>query len=115
MVILADGRWGSGHSGCNPPHGILHILDTSDLKAIHDVATFKLPETSSCDLESKRFFQANDIAVKGNLDISDPANPVEVGAFRSPNSLGPWLSDVAMYGDHVLATTVWSPGMYILR
>jgi len=128
LVILADGRWGTKRSGCNPPHGILHILDTSDLESIHEVSTFELPESSSCDPQSREFFQANDLAVRDNLvysvwlngglhvvDISDPANPVEVGAFRSPNSLNPWLSDVALYGDHVLATTVWGSGMYILR
>ena len=138
LVILADGRWGRGGRGCNPKHlvggvrdmghGILHILDTSDLESIHEVSTFELPESYRCDPESEELFQANDLAVRDNLvysvwlngglhviDISDPANPVEVAAFRSPNSLSPWLSDVAMYGDHVLATTLWSPGMYILR
>ena len=68
-----------------------------------------------------------DMVVKGNLvyttwmagglrviDISDPARPVEVGKLiLSPGS--PHLSDVAMYGDVVLATEIWSEGLYILR
>ena len=45
------------------------------------------------------------------VDISDPANPVEVGRFgRTVN-----LSDIALLGtDLVVATTVWGSGLYIL-
>ena len=71
--------------------------------------------------------EATDIVVKGDLvystwmggglraiDISDPANAVEVGKFiLSPGS--PWLSDVAVYGDVVLATEIWNAGLYLLR
>ena len=46
------------------------------------------------------------------VDISDPANPVEVGAF----GFGLDLSDIALVGDdYVVATRVWGSGMHILR
>ena len=124
-VILADGSWGlkSSSSGC----GTLHILDISDPAAIHEISEFALSESSSpnkCGRDPWIF--ATDVAVRGNtvystwmgggvraIDISDPANPVEVGQFLPTG--GP-LSDVALLGDHyVVATTVWGPGLYILR
>ena len=72
--------------------------------------------------------KATDMVVKGNLvystwmegglrviDISEPAKPIEVGKLiTTPKT--PWLSDVALYGDVVLATTIWDPAaLYILR
>jgi len=56
--------------------------------------------------------------LKGGLhvaDISDPANPVEVGEFRSPDNKGPLLSDVALYGDYALASAVWGSGLYVVK
>jgi len=129
LLILADGSWGGTSEPCGH-HGRLHILDISDLSSIRELSTFKIAESDTCFEKTRpsQHYQATEIVVKGNLvystwlngglhviDISDPANPVEVGAFRSPNSLNPPLSDVALYGDHVLATTVWWSGMYILR
>ena len=78
------------------------------------------------------------MAIRGNLvystwleggvqliDISDPANPAKVGGFFSPAKKGRFLfipspekaalSDVALFGDYAVATTVWGPGLYILR
>ena len=119
-VVLADGSWGqaSGSSGC----GILHILDTSDPAAIHKISEFALPESSSpgkCG--NNPFYFATDVAIRRNtvystwmgggvraIDISDPANPVEVGQFLPTG--GPY-SDVAFLGDHyVVATVVWGAG-----
>jgi len=138
LVILADGRWGrlGGRSReCTPPHGVLHILDTSDLDSIHEVSTFELPESGLCEPGFRNeWYQANDMEVIGDLvysvwlsgglhviDISDPMNPVEVGEFRpaavtiDERTEVPKLSDVAMYGDHAIATTVWWSGLYVLR
>ena len=127
LVILADGRWAVEE--CTG-YGRLHILDISDLSAIHEVGVFKIAESDDCfsGRRTAPLFQATDIAVKGDLvystwlrgglhvaDISDPSNPVEVGAFRSPDGIGPWLSDVALYGDYALATTVWWSGLYVVR
>ena len=128
LVILADGRWQNNSDGCSG-HGRLHFLDISDLSAIRELSTFKIAESDTCFTKGDApFYQATDIAVKGDLiystwlkgglhviDISDPSNPVEVGEFRSPDKEGPWLSDVALYGDFVVASTVWWSGMYILR
>ena len=80
------------------------------------------------------FYHATDMALRGNLvystwltgglhviDISDPSNPVEVAEFRSPAGACPFeaphaaLSDVALYGDYVLTTTVWEARMHILQ
>ena len=72
--------------------------------------------------------EATDMVVNGNLvystwmegglrviDISDPANPFEVGEFIS-SPTNPWISDVALHGDAALAATIWGPaGLYILR
>ena len=68
---------------------------------------------------------ATDLAIRGNMvystwlrggvraiDISDPANPVEVGSFTAARN----LSDVALLGDdYLVATEVWNEGMVILR
>ena len=130
LVILADGRWGAWGGWTWSGYGRLHILDISDLSAIHEVGVFKIAESDDCfaDTKTAAHFQATDIAVKGNLvystwlrgglhvaDISDPSNPVEVGEFRSPDGIGPWLSDVALYGDYALATTWWWSGLYVVR
>ena len=124
-VVLADGSWGqkTGSSGC----GILHILDTSDPAAIHKISEFTLSESSSRSRCSNNpFFFATDVAIRENtvysswmgggvraIDISDPANPLEVGRFIAP---GRSLSDVACLGDHyVVATKIWGSGLYVLR
>ncbi|MFQ5874170.1 MAG: LVIVD repeat-containing protein [Dehalococcoidia bacterium] len=128
LVIFADGSWGIDSEPCGH-HGRLHVLDISDLSAIRELSTFKIAESDACfTTGTEQHYQATDIAVKGDLvystwlkgglhviDISDPTNPVEVGEFRSPDKEGPWLSDVALYGDFVITTTVWWSGMYILR
>ena len=49
------------------------------------------------------------------IDISDPTKPVEVGRFDSPQEETPWLSDLALYGDLVVTSTVWWSGLYIVR
>jgi hypothetical protein len=112
-VVFADGSWEDG--AC----GILHILDTSDLTAIEKVSEFALPESSGgCGSI------ATDVVIRGDMvystwldggvravDISDPINPVETASFQRG-----WLSDVALLGEeHVLASTVWDAGMYVLR
>ena len=124
LVVLADHSWEDGNCG------ILHILDTSNPAAITKISSFALPESSTdiCGVERDggRLFIATDVAIRGNLvystwlragvrvvDISDPANPVEVGAFLPDDAI---ISDVALLGDdHVVATQVWSSGMHILR
>ena len=118
IVAFTDGSWQRG--SCS----ILHILDTSDLGAIQELSTFELPASStlSCRM-SGNFVMATDLAIRENLvystwlgggvrtiDISDPTNPVEVAQFQTGN-----VSDVALLGtDLVVATNVWSSGMYIL-
>ncbi len=129
LVILADGGWGITPVECDLPHGILHVLDVSDLESIHEVSSFAIEETDVCDLRGKtRAFQAKDIVVRGDLvystwlagglrviDISDPTMPVEVGRFDSPQKETPWLLDLALYGDLVVTTTVWYSGLYVVR
>ena len=114
LVVLAD------HSWVNRKCGILHMLDTSNPAAISEISSFALPESSgNCGTI------ATDVAIRGNLvystwlrggvraiDISDPANPVEVGSFVDRNN----FSDIALLGDdYVVATHVWDAGMVILR
>jgi len=123
LVVLADHSWEGGKCG------ILHILDTSNPAAISEISSFALPESSTdgCKTRGSNYVIATDVAIRGNIvystwlsggvhavDISDPANPVEVGAFLLP--VGEFISDVALLGDdYVVATQVWSSGMYILR
>ena len=123
LVVFADG------SGPCRGKAALRILDVSDPNSIHEVSVFELPGSNRCYLWGRgNVGEATDMVVKGNLvystwmegglrviDISDPANPVEVGKFvSSPEK--PWLSDVALYGDVVLAATIWDPaGVYLLR
>ena len=124
LVVLADHSWGLGRSE-NEKCGILHILDTSNPAAINEISTFALPTSSSpgfCTGDGS-WVIATDLAIRGNLvystwlqggvraiDISDPTNPVEVAWLRISN-----ISDVALLGtDLVVATPVWSSGMYVL-
>jgi len=121
-VIFADGSGPCGQKAA------LRVLDASDPSSIHEVSVFELEGSDRCYLwEMADVGEATDMVVKGDLvystwmagglrviDISDPANPVEVGKFiLSPGS--PWLSDVAMFGDVVIATEIWNAGLYILR
>ena len=127
-VVLADGAWGekAGSSGC----GTLHILDTSDPAAIHEVSEFALPESSSPGKCGKNPFHfATDVAIRGDMvysawmgggvraiDISDPAHPVEKGWFIDPRATGTSLSDVALLDDdYVVATRVWGHKLFVLR
>ena len=119
IVAFTDGSWQAG--SCS----ILHILDTSDLGAIQELSTFELPASSdsACRTPGGNLVMATDVAIRGNLvystwlrggvlalDISDPMNPVQVASFQRGD-----LSDVALLGtDLVVATTVWSSGMYVL-
>ena len=123
LVVLADHSWGLGSE--NEKCGILHMLDTSNPAAISEISSFALPESSGAcaNVGNAGWFIATDLAIRGNLvhstwlrggvrtiDISDPTNPVQVAKFQREN-----LSDVALLGtDLVVATTVWSSGMYIL-
>ena len=125
LVVLADHGWSA------PDCGRLHILDTSNPTSIHKISEFALSESSDCG--PNRLFIATDVAIRENIvystwlkggvraiDIADPANPVEVGQFlprRTPFQAGdPILSDVALLGDdYVVATTVWTSGLYVLR
>ena len=114
IVAFTDGSWQRG--SCS----ILHILDTSDLGAIQELSTFELPRSSNFNCRNSL---ATDLVIRENLvystwlsggvrtiDISDPTNPVEVARFQTGN-----LSDVALLGtDLVVATNVWSSGMYVL-
>ena len=126
LVVLADHSWGLGVSE-NEKCGILHMLDTSNPAAINEISTFALPQSSSpsnCTGDGS-WVIATDLAIRGNLvystwlrggvraiDISDPANPVEVGSFVNGNN----LSDIDLLGDdYVVATHVWDDGMAILR
>lgn len=108
--------------------GRLHVIDISALDSMRRVSTVRLTESDICDSAGNKRPKTTDAVFKGNLvysvwlaqglkvfDVTDPANPVEVGKLISPQTAWPWLSDLAMYGDHVLATTVWAPGLYILR
>ena len=122
LVIFADGSGPCGQKAA------LRVLDASDPSSIHEVSVFELGGSDRCYLwGTENVGEAKDMVVKGNLvystwmggglrviDISDPVNPVEVEKFiLSPGS--PWLSDVALYSDVVLATEIWNPGLYILR
>jgi len=124
LVVLADHSWQSEKCG------ILHILDTSNPAAISKISSFALPASSTTACrpgDGGGLIIATDVAIRGNIvystwlwggvhavDISDPANPVEVGAFLL--DFGEVISDIALLGDdHVVATEVWSSGMYILR
>ena len=122
LVIFADGSGPCGQKAA------LRFLDVVDPSSIHEVSVFELGGSDRCYLwGSENVGQAKDMVVKGNLvystwmggglrviDTSDPVNPVEVGKFiLSPGS--PWLSDVALYGDVVLATEIWNEGLYLLR
>ena len=124
LVVLADHSWGLGTSS-NEKCGILHILDTSNPAAINEISTFALPQSSSpsdCAGDGN-WVIATDLAIRGNLvystwlqggvrtiDISDPTNPVQVAWLRISN-----ISDVALLAtEFVVATTVWSSGMYVL-
>ena len=132
LLIFADGSWEEGRDSR------LHILDISDLSSIREVSTVAFPEHRNLWPWSGRWSWAHDVAIRGNLvystwleggvqliDVSDPANPVKVGGFFSPAKKGrflfipspekPALSDVALFGDYAVATTVWGPGLYILR
>ena len=130
LLVLADGKFEGQTPQCGG-HGILHFLDISDLDSIREVSTFAIRESDLCP-GAPNFYQATDMAVKGNLvystwlkgglhvvDISDPANPVGVAEFRSPDKRGPWFSDVALYsdesGDYAIASTVWYHGLYVLK
>lgn len=120
LVVLADHSWEDGNCG------ILNILDTSNPAAISKISGFALPESSAdtCG-DGGSLVIASDVAIRGNLvystwlrggvraiDISDPANPVAVGAFID----GSDLSDIALLGDdYVVATEVWAAGMVILK
>ena len=113
LVIFADGSWERGRQSR------LHLLDISDLSAIHEVSTFGKTGTS---------YWAHDLAIRDNIvystwrrggvqaiDISDPADPVGVAQFFSPTREARNLSDVALFGDYAVATTAWGPGLYILK
>ena len=131
LVVLADHSW--ERTKC----GILHILDTSNLAAISEISSFALPESSGSlcggfELANPgglspipNLVIATDVAIRGNMvystwlsggvraiDISDPANPVEVGSFTD----GLNFSDIALVGDdYVVATHVWEAGMLVFR
>ena len=122
LVVFADGSGPCGQKAA------LRFLNVSDPSSIHEVSIFELGGSDRCYLwGNENVGEAKDMVVKGNrvystwmggrlrvIDISDPVNPVEVGKFiLSPGS--PWLSDVAMYGDVVLATEIWAEGLYLLR
>ncbi len=122
LVVFADGSGPCGQKAA------LRFLDVADLNSIHEVSVFELDSSDRCYLwGTENVGEAKDMVVKGNLvystwmggglrviDISDPVSPVEVGKFiLSPGS--PWLSDVALYGDVVLATEIWAEGLYLLR
>ena len=98
LVVLADHSWES--TKC----GILHILDTSNPAAISEVSSFALRESTS---QGCADFIATDVAIRGNMvystwlaagvraiDISDPANPVEVGRFLDGGN----FSDIDLVG-----------------
>ena len=122
LVVFADGS-----GPCGQKAG-LRLLDVSEPGSIREVSVFELAGSDRCYIwETSDVGEATDMVVKGNLvystwmagglrviDISDPADPVEVGKFvLSPGS--PWLSDVALFGDVVLATEIWNSGLYLLR
>ena len=122
LLVFADG------SGPCSQKAALRFLDVSEPSSIHEVSVFELAGSDRCYLwETADVDEATDMVVKGKLvystwmagglrviDFSDPANPVEAGKFiLSPGS--PWLSDVALFGDVVLATEIWNAGLYLLR
>ncbi len=118
LVIFADGSWERGRQSS------LHIIDISDLSAIQELSSIGFP----ADRATRTSYWAHDLAIRGDLvystwlrggvqaiDISDPTNPVRVAGFFSPNREARDISDVALFGDYAVATTVWGPGLYILK
>ena len=66
-------------------------------------------------------FQSNYVSGLRILDISDPANPVEVAYFdtvpygdNSPGFSGSW-SNYPYYGDGTVLVTSGAEGMFIVR
>ena len=95
LVVFADGSGPCGQKAA------LRFLDVSDPGSIQEVSVFELARSDRCYLwEMSDVGEAADMVVKGNLvystwmagglrviDISDPANPVEMGKFvLSPGS-----------------------------
>ena len=111
--------------------GRLHFLDISDLNSIQEISTFSIAQSDECirgPNNGSTMFTAWDLTLDGDLvystwlngglhvvDISDPAHPVEVGAFQAPDGIGPTLSDVALYGEYAVASSVWWHGLYSLK
>ena len=131
LLVFADGSWEGGRESR------LHILDISDLGEIREISTVDFPEHGGHLLRrwKNRWSWAHDLAIRGDLvystwleggvqliDISDPAHPVKLGGFFSPNDgilnkifEKSALSDIALFGEYAVATTVWGPGLYIVR
>jgi hypothetical protein len=126
LVVFADHSWGLNGGEGDGACGILHILDTANPAAISKISSFALPQSSGeCSGGDGNWIIATDLVIRGDMvystwlrggvravDISDPANPIEVGAYVDGNT----YSDIDLLGDdYVVVTPVWDSGMVILR
>ena len=110
LVILLDGTWEQGQEG------EVHLFNVSDPSNIRRAGRFDTQDNLG---------MAVDVAVRGDrvyttwlngavvvLDISNPSMPVEVGRVATSSD----VSDVALLGEsHVVASTVWWSGLYIME
>jgi choice-of-anchor B domain-containing protein len=100
------------------------VWDVSDLDDPQLVTEhFGTQESSDHNLyvQGNLMFQSNYVSGLRILDISDPANPVEVAYFdtvpygdNSPGFSGSW-SNYPYYGDGTVLVTSGAEGMFILR
>ena len=131
LVIVGDGSWGVEPLAGNWGH--LHIIDISDLSNIREISTFKIPESDEPAVGEKlydtleKWWPTLQFEVQGDLvfstwlsgglyvvDISDPAQPVEVAHFV-PTGPDQHMFGVYPKDDLILAARVWNSGLYIFR
>lgn len=120
MVIVSDGSWMAGR------YGHLHIIDISDLSDIREISTFKIPESDQ-PARSGYWPLCLQLEVQGDMvystwtsggmyvvDISDPAQPVELAHFVL-TGYDQHMLGVYPKGDLILSAQIWEAGLYILR
>jgi len=124
-----DQRWFFMNDELDETQGLVDrtrtlVWDVSDLDDPQLVTEhFGTQESSDHNLyvEGNLMFQSNYVSGLRILDVSDPANPVEVAYFdtvpygdNSPGFSGSW-SNYPYFGDGTVLVTSGSEGMFILR